>query len=130
MIYAPGCCCTCASSQMLLVLDSFEHLLARSIHASELLVDILYAAPGVNMLVTSREPLDLQAEVIFDLGGLAVPASENAVAAAEHSAVRLFVDRARRVQASFTLSAESQPWVMRICDLLEGMPLGIELAAA
>jgi predicted ATPase/DNA-binding SARP family transcriptional activator len=116
--------------QLLLVLDNFEHLLARSIHASELLVDILYAAPGVTMLVTSREPLNLQAEVIVDVGGLAVPETETTVAAGEHSAVQLFVDRASRVQAGFTLSAASQPWVIRICGLLEGMPLGIELAAA
>lgn len=116
--------------QLLLVLDSFEHLLARSIHASELLVDILYAAPGVTMLVTSREPLNLQAEVIVDVGGLAVPETETTVVAGEYSAVQLFVDRARRVQAGFTLEAASQPWVIRICGLLEGMPLGIELAAA
>jgi len=117
---------------MLLVLDNFEHLLVASqdSHGSGLLVDLLTAAPGVKLLVTSRERLRLQWEWVFEVGGLAVPESEQAEAIDGYSAVQLFIQSARRAQSHFTLIEAVQPYVARICRVLEGMPLGIELAAS
>jgi len=109
---------------MLLVLDNFEHLT----DYAELLVEILEQSPGVKIMATSREALNLYEELIFDLRGLAYP-STDATDIENIESVQLFVQRARRVYLEFDLSVE-QTAVARICRLLEGMPLGIELAAA
>jgi predicted ATPase/DNA-binding XRE family transcriptional regulator len=111
---------------LLLVLDNFEHLL----EGGELLAELLQQAPGVKLLVTSRERLNLQGEWLFDLHGLPVPPLDQAGRAETYSAVELFAQSARRVQAGFELKAEDRPAVVRICHLVEGMPLAIELAAA
>ena len=110
---------------LLLVLDSFEHLL----EGAGLLVELLQAAPRVKLLVTARESLQLAAEQIFDLAGLAVPPGGAGAAIEQYPAVQLFVQRARRVQPQFALDPEVTPWVVRITQLVEGLPLGLELAA-
>ncbi len=111
---------------MLLVLDNFEHLLA----AVGLLGDILHYAPEVHILTTSRERLNLREEWVVEVAGLQVPDGDQAEGGADYSAVALFLQCARRVEAGFTLSAVEQRAVVQICRLVEGMPLGIELAAA
>ena len=111
---------------LLLVLDNLEHLL----EGVGLLAELLEQAPGVKLLVTSRERLNMQGEWLFDLQGLPVPPLDQVDRAEEYSAVALFVQSARRAQVGFELSAEERPWVARICQLVEGMPLAIELAAA
>jgi len=113
------------SKQLLLVLDSFEHLM----DGVDLLVRLLQQAPEVVLLVTSRERLNLQAEDLFELHGLAVPSDSTDVGATHFSAVRLFVDRAHRLDKRFKLIDEQLPHVVHICQLVEGFPLGIELAA-
>ncbi|HQY93809.1 BTAD domain-containing putative transcriptional regulator [Caldilinea sp.] len=113
------------NKQLLLVLDNFEHL----IEGVNLLVALLQQAPQVVLLVTSRERLNLQAEDLFELHGLAVPTSSTEAAAPHFAAVRLFVDRAHRLNKHFKLTAEQLPHVVRICQLAEGFPLAIELAA-
>ncbi|MFZ4659908.1 MAG: helix-turn-helix domain-containing protein [Caldilineaceae bacterium] len=100
--------------RLLLVLDNLEHLLA----GVDLLVAIQQAAPLVKMLTTSRERLDLQGEWVFDLQALPEPV-----------AVALFTERAQRVQRTFTLTPANQAAVERICQLVGGMPLALELAA-
>jgi predicted ATPase/DNA-binding XRE family transcriptional regulator len=110
----------------LLVLDNLEHLL----DGVGLLAQMLQQAPGVKLLVTSRERLSLQGEWLFDIQGLPVPPLDQVDQAEEYSAVALFVQSARRAQAGFELRAEERPWAVRICQLVEGMPLAIELAAA
>jgi predicted ATPase/class 3 adenylate cyclase len=108
----------------LLVLDNFEHLL----DARDLLTQVIEEAPGVEVLTTSRERLQIQSEWVLDLEGLElVNGNGNAHASA---AVRLFVDRARQVDSGYTLSDKERPHVERVCRLVNGMPLGIELAAA
>ena len=111
--------------EILLVLDNFEQYVA---HAG-LLGEILSAAPGVRMLVTSRIRLNLQNEWTLDVPGLDIPPSlaENSQ---ESSAVQLFWQVARRVQPDFNLDPASLPHIIRICELVMGVPLGIELAAA
>jgi predicted ATPase/DNA-binding SARP family transcriptional activator len=132
--------------QLLLVLDSFEHLLG----ACSLLAELLRQAPGIKLLVTSRRRLNLRDEWLFPLGGMQAPgdaeiekaraeeaanvwgvASEESAAHLEgYSAVQLFVQCARRVRPEFSLASPGASWVGRICRLVEGMPLAIELAAA
>ncbi len=110
---------------MLLVLDNLEHLLA----CVPFLLEILHAAPRVQLLVTSREPLNVQAEDLIRLAGLPVPDGDDADAVAHSPAARLFVERAYRVDKRFRLADDNAADVARICRLVEGRPLGLELAA-
>jgi DNA-binding SARP family transcriptional activator/predicted ATPase len=112
-------------NRMLLVLDNFEHLTG---YARQV-VDILEQAPGLKILITSRVRLNLYEECVFDLWGLPYPTTTDDPAQLEASdSVQLFVERAQRVYRGFDLAADL-PHVVRICRLLEGMPLGLELAA-
>jgi predicted ATPase/DNA-binding SARP family transcriptional activator len=111
--------------QLLLVVDNLEHLPA----GVDLLVEILTAAPRVKLLVTSRERLNLQWEWVLEIRGLEFPEAEQTLPVGEFSAVQLFMDTARRMDARFVVE-DDRAQVIRICRLLEGSPLGIELAAA
>ncbi len=115
-----------APLQLLLVLDSFEHLLDEA----SLVREILLAAPGVKVLVTSREKLSLEAETLFTLGGLDVPAVDELPAAGESDAVRLFLQKARQVRPGFSLNPDTAPAVVQLCRMLDGNPLAILLAAS
>ncbi len=112
---------------VLLVVDNMEHLLG----AADLLVRLVTATPRLQLLVTSRSPLRVRAERVFELNPLDVPddgaSTEEAMAS---SSVALFLERAVAVRPGFTLTAESTPAVIAICRALDGMPLAIELAAA
>lgn len=111
--------------EILLVLDNFEQHIA---HVG-LLGEILSAAPGVRILITSRIRLNLQNEWTLDVPGLDVPI-EAGEDPQESSAVQLFWQAARRVRLDFDLDPANLPYVVRICKLVMGAPLGIELAAA
>ena len=111
--------------QMLLLLDNFEHLLA----GVNLLTEMLQAAPGVKLLVTSRERLNIQEEWVFVLEGLSFPKEQATNPLESYSAVELFIERARQVQTKFILYPEVEA-VKTICQQVEGMPLGLELAAS
>lgn len=113
-----------SSKHMLLVLDNFEHL----IEAASLIPAILQAAPRIKILVTSRAVLDLQEEWIRPVEGLAYPEGGSSQPIEAYSAVQLFVERARRVQPHFSPSREKE-CIARICQLVQGMPLALELAA-
>jgi predicted ATPase len=118
------------SRSMLLVLDNFEHLL----DGAELISEILGASPASKVLATSRESLNLREEWLHPLSGMSFPddrARLHGVARidlTQYTAVQLFVQCARQVQPGFDLVTESEA-VANICRLVEGMPLGIELAA-
>ncbi|MGD2049828.1 MAG: helix-turn-helix domain-containing protein [Chloroflexota bacterium] len=112
--------------EVLLVLDNAEHLL----DGVGLFSEMLECAPKLNLLVTSRERLNLQGEWLFEIQGLPVPPIDQAGHAEEYSSVALFVQSARRAKIGFELEDRDRPAVVRICQILEGMPLGIELAAA
>jgi predicted ATPase/class 3 adenylate cyclase len=103
---------------MLLILDNFEHLLGA---ATEVLM-LLRASPGSRIIVASRAPLRVAGEQDF-------PVDPLAVATAEDPSIALFIERARNVRPSFALGTDAGP-VQEICRLLDGLPLGIELAAA
>ena len=117
---------------MLLILDNVEHLItAGPLQATivELVLDILQHVPGVKLLVTSREVLDLQEEWVFDVRGLAFPETKQAEKPGEYAAVELFIQRARRASPEFTFDDADLAGIAHICRLVEGMPLAIELAA-
>ncbi|UCC75796.1 MAG: GNAT family N-acetyltransferase, partial [Anaerolineales bacterium] len=118
---------------MLLIMDNFEHLL----EGLDLLLEVLKTAPQVKILVTSQATLNLQGEQVFPVPGMDLPeweVPEDAGAtlddAAQYSAVELFRQSARRAQPGFALSDDNVADVIRICHLVQGMPLGILLAAA
>ncbi len=104
--------------------------LTRDASAALLVRDLLAAAPQVKVLVTSHEKLNLTGETLYHLQGLALPPAEAALLPVEYDAVRLFVQKARQASPGFTLEDANAPAVLRICRLVDGMPLGILLAAA
>lgn len=115
--------------QMLLILDNLEHLLA----AAPLLAEMLAHAPGVKWLITSRQRLRLQSEWVFELQGLTYPVDAPALAEENleiYSAITLFIQAARRSDRAFRLTPHNRAAVLRICQLVQGLPLGIELAAS
>jgi predicted ATPase/DNA-binding CsgD family transcriptional regulator len=109
--------------RQLLLLDNFEHLL----DGADSLSEILAATTGLKILVTSREALNLQEEWVRQIGGMSYPEHVNGEPLEDYSAVRLFVDRARRLRGDFDLT-EDRHSVVEICRLVGGMPLAIELA--
>ncbi|HET9909438.1 MAG TPA: tetratricopeptide repeat protein [Anaerolineales bacterium] len=109
--------------RMLIVTDNFEHLLA----GADLLNELLQHAPELRFLVTSREPLHLQAEWTLEVQGLPVPEESSDT---NSSAAQLFLLRARHVRVGFQSSDEDAKAIANICRLVGGVPLGIELAAA
>jgi predicted ATPase/DNA-binding CsgD family transcriptional regulator len=115
--------------QMLLVLDNFEQVVS----AAPLLTELLTAAPGLKMLVTSREVLHLYAERELSVPplGLPDPAKLPDPSQLKHyEAVALFVERARALKSDFELNEGNARAVAEICLALDGLPLAIELAAA
>ena len=115
-----------AGRQALLVLDNFEHLTG----GPDFLLQLLARAPEVKLLVTSRHHLNLQAETLLEIAGLPVPSAGEDDAAETYPSMRLFVDRARRRRYDFELAAHERPLAARLCSLLAGYPLALELAAA
>jgi predicted ATPase len=113
----------------LLMLDNFEHLVS----AAPMVSDLLAAAPGLKVLVTSRASLRVYGEHEYPVTPMttsdpqALPPLERL---AQVEAVQLFTQRAQAVKADFALSEENAPDVAEICVRLDGLPLAIELAAA
>ena len=112
---------------MLLILDNFEHLLP----GAELVTHILKSGPKVKVLVTSRAVLNVQGERLFPVGGMNYPRVPPAASAGvgEYSALKLFVSSAQAARPDFEVTQESLADVVRICGLVDGLPLGIVLAA-
>lgn len=120
---------------MLVILDNVEHLVDED--ACGLFVDILTAAEAVKLLVTTRVRLNIPGEQLFPVSGMRLPEPKDAAAwtdpvsqALPFSAIQLFLDRAKRVQPGFVLATDNAAAVAEICKLVDGMPLGIELAAS
>lgn len=112
--------------KILLVLDNFEQLL----DGAEILTEILQVAPDVHLVVTSRERLQLHAEQAFPIDGLNFPDWEAPEDPRGYAAMHLFLESAKRVQPDFELEQDDMVPLTRICRLLGGMPLGLELAAS
>src|SRR5580658_1958261 len=125
------------SRQMLVCLDNCEHLIDACAHTCQRL---LAASPGLRVIATSREPLRVAAETVWQVPPLSLPPAEpTAELAAEPAAegwparsdaLTLFADRAAAARPGFTLGPDNLPAVTEICRSLDGLPLAIELAAA
>ncbi len=117
--------------ELLLVLDNIEHLLNDEA-TIDLVLELFTAAPEIVLVVTSRSQLWVRAETIFPLGGLTYPADDQACDSAENArtfdAIQLFEERCQRLRPDFSLS-DNLTCVQQICQLVDGSPLGIELAA-
>lgn len=111
--------------QILLIMDNFEHVL----EAADLVDEMLNAAPKLKILATSREALHLQQEWIRHIAGMTYPESDDTATFDTYSAVQLFIDSARRVKSDFDAEAQ-RACILRILRLVDGLPLGIELATA
>ena len=111
--------------QMLLILDNFEHIL----DGADLVSDLLKHTVQVQIVVTSREKLNILGETVFALEGLAFPKTSIAEQVPDYSAVRLFCECARRTVPSFRPKDDEWIAIGRICMLVEGMPLALLLAA-
>lgn len=120
--------------RLLLILDNLEHLLA----GSAAIVTLLTQAPQIKALLTSRARLNVRGESVLILHPLSLPTAPDlaAVEAAQaevwqaSDAVAMFVQRAQQVDPTFTINAETIGLVEQICQLVEGLPLGIELATS
>lgn len=111
------------SQHMLLIFDNFEHVLG----AGTLLSQILQHAPRVKIITTSRERLNLQGEAVYVLSGMHTP--DGSSTSIEVDSVRMFVQSARRVRIDYEINDYDLPYIEKICQLVDGLPLGIELAA-
>lgn len=110
----------------LVVLDNLEHL---ADHIADDISTVLEQCPHTSVIITSRQPLDLAIEDVVEVGGLPVPSAAGE-ATDDFGAVRLFVDRAYRVDKKFSLTGDNAADVVRLCQLVEGTPLHLELAAS
>ena len=112
-----------SDKELLIIMDNFEHIL----DAADQLAILSSSTPHVKYLITSREALNLQEEWLYSVPGLAFPAdSDNGPADQNGDAVQLFVERAQRGYTDFAPDKEAAA-VIRICQLVEGMPLALEL---
>lgn len=119
-----------ADQHALVVIDNCEHLLDE---CSVLVEALLRGCPPLQIMTTSRQPLNLPGEVTWRVPSLDSPKADQDVtvdALAQFDAVRLFVDRAVRARPNFTVDNDNAPHVAKICAQLDGIPLAIELAAA
>jgi predicted ATPase/class 3 adenylate cyclase/DNA-binding SARP family transcriptional activator len=109
----------------LLVLDNLEQLIG----CADVISGLISSAPGVKLLVTSRERLNLPNEWVLEIVGLSFPHGQELSQVSQFESVQLFVKTAQRV-AQYEVAEYEWTAIARICQLLEGMPLGIEMAAA
>lgn len=114
-----------AGRKLLMILDNCEHVLEA---AAGLAGDLLEANPGLSILATSRETLGVPGETVYRVPSMGLPSAGSDLASSE--SVRLFVDRAALVLPGFDPTPDELDSIARICRRLDGIPLGIELAAA
>ena len=114
-----------AGKQALLLIDNFEHVL----DGVSLLPHVMKRAPEIKLLVTSREALSLPEEWLYPVEGLPTPPSYQTDELEDVTAVKLFMERAHQVRPDFALK-DDQAGVVRICQLVEGLPLALEIAAS
>lgn len=121
--------------RILLVMDNFEHLMMEA----QLVADIISQSPHVQILITSRERLNLHGEWVFEVSGMSFPIRRGTGMLSEplqtsrvfeqYSAVQLFLQSARRMRSDFDLKNADKLAIIEICQLVDGFPLAIELAA-
>ena len=115
--------------ELLLVLDNCEHVLEA---AARLVTDVLRAAPGVRIIATTREPLQVPGEQVIPVPPLGLPSAQGDEPLSQlrqNEAVLLFTKRAAAASGTFELTSSNQAAVAQLCRRLDGLPLAIELAA-
>ncbi|MDL4777566.1 BTAD domain-containing putative transcriptional regulator [Actinomadura xylanilytica] len=112
--------------RLLVVLDNCEHVVDQAAGLAERL---LGQVPGLRILATSREPLNVAGEALWSVPALALPDGSELAAVARADAVRLFLARATASTRGFTLDAGNAGSVAQLCRRLDGIPLALELAA-
>ena len=115
---------------LLLVLDNCEHVAGA---CAELAKSLLKACPHLRILATSREPLGISGEMVWDVPSLSVPGQApvpDVESLSRFDGIRLFVDRAATTKPGFALTPENAAAIAQVCSQLEGIPLALELAAA
>ena len=111
---------------LLLILDNFEHVMA----GSSFISDLLDSTEHIKIIITSRERLHLEHELVHSLQGMTTPQTNHVESIEDFDALVLFQQIAEKVDWRFQITGDLKPYVIRICQLVEGMPLAIELAAA
>jgi DNA-binding SARP family transcriptional activator/predicted ATPase len=114
-----------SEKSILLVIDNFEQLAGQC----SFLFDLLAAAPNLKIIVTSRERLNLPGEWGLEVAGFPLPGGDQQEALQSNPAVEMFLKGAQR-SGLFQPAEQDWPAITRICQLVGGMPLGIELASA
>ena len=112
------------SRSILLILDNFEQIL----DGAALVSQIVEEAPGIKIIVTSRKPLALEGERQYRVKGLPYPQKLDSLNISDYDAINLFINIAQRANPDFSLEDELDG-VIKICQLVQGLPLAIELAA-
>ena len=112
--------------RVLLVLDNFEQVMP----AAPVVAQLVERCPRVTVMVTSRLVLSLRDEITFLVPPLGLPSGTSRDEVEDSDACKLFVERARAVRPGFRLSDADAAVVAEVCELLDGLPLAIELAAA
>ena len=116
--------------RLLIVLDNCEHLIST---CTEVAHSLIASAPGLSLLLTSREALNLQGESVWSIPSLSLPdpsAGIDMAVAVNSEAVNLFTERARLSNQGFELVDDNVSTVSTICQLIDGIPLAIELVAS
>jgi predicted ATPase/class 3 adenylate cyclase len=117
---------TIGRRRVLLLLDNFEHVTS----AAHVVARLVERCPRLTVVVTSRVVLSLRDEVVFPVAPLSLPLAATRDAVEQSDAGALFVERARTARPDFRLSDANAAVVAEVCDLVDGLPLAIELAAA
>lgn len=117
-----------ANKTALLILDSFEHLTA----GAAWLPTVLAAAPHLRLLITTCHRLPLQSQIVYQVGGLALPPEASTIGAAAHliaqyASVQLFVERAESAQLPLPLSPSTLAAISQLCRFVDGSPWAIEV---
>lgn len=111
---------------LLLILDNFEHLLDSAMIISEM----LEVAPNLQIVVTSRQRLQLTFETVYNIYGMTFQDDKITDAFLESDVALLFLQSARRIKHDFRFEPHQTYHLWRICELLDGMPLAVILAAS
>jgi predicted ATPase/DNA-binding SARP family transcriptional activator len=112
--------------EILLVIDNLEHLLLDA----HFLNVILENAPGVKILTTSRERLNLYGEILFSVEGMPYPSARKKKLSVDYPAIKLFLDRAEKISPGYSPTESDLQSIVRICQLVDGTPLALELSSA
>ena len=112
--------------ETLLIMDGFDRLVGHP----GFVLDLLEACPQVKVLLTCRQRLNYQSACLFDLRGLPYPDDLSVPNPLEFPSVQLFLNRAQRSRAGFSFTQENIEYVIQICQLTDGNPLALELAAS